>query len=152
MSPACLGQVLGKGEETFVGDVLSPRNQVDLVVAACDRAVETHEERGVIHVEAGAVGVQRGGTGNHRGVHGKRQGAQSIQQARILVEKRRGRLGPQDDAGSDRLGWTIGSNGISIEFGHAGKERPAGTGAEFEELVKVLFVFGARPAIVLIDV
>ena len=85
-------------------------------------------------------------------MHGKRQVAQSIQQTRIFVEKRRRRLRPEDYVGSDGLGWTIGSNGISIELGHAGQERPARTGAEFEELAKVLFVVGTRPAIVLIDV
>ena len=38
-----LGQVLGEGKEVFIGYVLSPRHQVDLVVAAGDCAVLTHK-------------------------------------------------------------------------------------------------------------
>ncbi len=51
---------------------------------------------------------------------------QSVQQAWILVEKGRGRFRPQDDSGGDRCYRAIGSDGISIEFGHAGKVRSAG--------------------------
>ncbi len=40
--------------------------------------------------------------------------------------------------------------GIGIEVGHAGKIRPAGAGAEFDELADVLLVLGAGPAIVLV--
>ena len=56
--------------------------------------------------------------------------------------------------GDDRLRWTVGSNGIKlrVEFGHAGKVRPAGAAAEFDELLEVRLIFVARPAIVLVDV
>src|ERR1700761_4814107 len=82
-----LGQVPGEGEKVLIRDVLSPGNEVDLVVTTGHRAISAHEECGVVHVVAGPVRVQRGGAGDHWRMHVNGEITQSLQQARILIEK-----------------------------------------------------------------
>ena len=109
-----LGEVLGKGEEMFVGDVFAPGHEVDFVVAAFDRAVGIHEERGVIHVEAGAVRIKRGVPTITGACMVTASVLRALSRRGSLSEERRGGFRPDDDPGRDRLRRTVGTDDIEL--------------------------------------
>ncbi len=93
------GELVGKDEQIFEGNVFAERNEVDLVVAADAASVGSDDHGGVVIVPGLKVGrvFVADAADNHWRLHRSSQSGDRMLEARIGLEERRRRLGPDNE-------------------------------------------------------